>query len=273
LHAINDTSSQDDHCSGFHGSASIGNRFFLACDDIHGGILLVDYDPTTESYTSRAITYPDNDETFSGLRVGSFAYHYLAPAVIGMFSAREGTEYYLLSIAGDATSIGEQNILKLPGNTRQCGVMFEVGRGRRLLVLMPDGVLHVFEVNDDGSFMAVMNQSIVPGMTACSEAVFVAGIGQAFVATVGTKILYAVDLSHVDEGEMDVYSTTLPFTPTTLTVSGFSLEAACDGSHSHEHDADADNGEDAPSPSAAGRTALSAIFSAAVVASVIGTLM
>lgn len=108
---------------------------------------------------------------------------------------------------------------------------------------MPDGVLHVFEVSDE-TFTAVKSQEIVPDMTACSEAAFVAGIGQAFVAVPETQTLYTIDLAHVEEGEMEIYTTYLPFFPTAMTVSGFGVDHAC-GPHDHDNEEDsAEDGED-----------------------------
>jgi hypothetical protein len=230
IHELSDTSDPNTHCSGFHGSASTGSDFFLACDEVHGGIVVVSFDPASETYTSRAISYPD--EGFEGFRVGSFAYHYENPVVVGAFSLRDGTEFHMLALTQDATAIEQQNILTLPGELAQCAYQFEVGHGHDLLVLMPDGVLHVFEVTDGATFTPIASKEVVPGMVACSEAVFVAGIGQAFIATPATQTLYAVDLTHIDDGEMEVFTTKLPFTPTAMTVSGFSLDTACEG-HSH----------------------------------------
>jgi hypothetical protein len=243
LHEMTDTSNRNTHCSGFHGSAFYENKFYLACDDVHGGIVVVDYDPSTETYTSQAVTYP---ASFEGFRVGSFAYHKKAPAVVGSFAAQGGTEFHLLGLSLGATSFEEKNILTLPGELRQCGYMYEVGSGEHLLVFMPDGVLHVFKVSNAGSFTTVMSKEIVPGLTACSEAAFVAGIGQAFVATPETKTLYAIDLTHVEDKEMDVYTTSLPFFPSGMTVSGFSVEAACElHSYGDEHGGSSPNGTSA----------------------------
>ena len=230
LHELSDETNLATHCSGFHGSAAIENQFALGCDDDHGAIVLVNYNPATETYTSSAVTYPD-DAKFENMRVGSFAYHYKQDHFVGSFGARGGTQYHLLAITPSSTAITDDNVLTLPGTLRQCAYEFEVGSGEHLLVFMPDGVLHVFKV-EGGKFQAIMNKEIVPGMSACSEAAFVAGIQQAFVATPETRTMYAIDLEHVDEGEMEVYTSTLPFFPTGMTVSGFSLEAAC---HEHEH--------------------------------------
>ncbi|CAJ1961789.1 unnamed protein product [Cylindrotheca closterium] len=233
LHELSDTSNPDTHCSGFHGSASVENTFVLACDDVHGGIVVVEYDPQGGGYTSRAITYPP-DEKYDSFRIGSFAYHKNSHYIVGSYTVSGGTEFHLAAFSPSSTSIGESNILTLPSDSRQCAYQFEVGTGEHLLVLLPNGVLHVFEIAD-GSFTQVAKKEIVPNMSACSEATFTAGIGQAFVATPGTRSMYAIGLTHVEEGEIDVFESTLPFTPTAMTVSGFSYDAACTLEHDHAH--------------------------------------
>ena len=235
LHELSDTTDPDTHCSGFHGSASFGNTFLLACDDVHGGVLRLEYDGASSGYTSRAITYPQ-DTKYDGFRIGSFAYHKNSDHVVGSFTLRGGTEFHLAAISSDASALEESNVLTLPNNARQCNYQFEVGTGKHLLVFMPNGVLHVFEI-DNGTFNEVTQKQIVPNMSACSETVFVAGIGQVFVATPANKKMYAIDLSHIEDGEMDVYESTLPFTPSAMTVSGFSYDHACKyDEHEHEHD-------------------------------------
>lgn len=233
LHELSDTSNPDLHCAGFHGSATQSdNALLLACDAVHGGILRVKYDPQTGEYASQALTYPQ-EEKYDSFRVGSFAYHKNSEYTVGSFTLRGGTEFHLAAISPTATALEETNVLTLPDNARQCGYQFEVGTGKHLLVFMPTGVLHVFQI-EHGSFQKVAEQEIVPNMSACSEAVFVAGVGQAFVATPADKTLYAVALSHVEDGEIEVFSSTLPFFPTGMTVSGFSHEAVCQDSHEHE---------------------------------------
>mmetsp|Transcript_7505 Transcript_7505/g.15320 ORF Transcript_7505/g.15320 Transcript_7505/m.15320 type:complete len:528 (+) Transcript_7505:208-1791(+) len=234
LHELSNTSNPDTHCSGFHGSAARDNTFALACDAVHGGIVIVDYDGQGSTYTSRALSYPQDDK-YESFRIGSFAYHKKNSYFVGSYSIRFGTEFHLVAIDPSSSALEEANILTLPTTTSQCAYQFEVGKGEHLLVFMPNGVLHAFEIVD-GSFNEVAKKEIVAGMTTCAEASFVAGIGQAFVATKATKTIYAVDLAHLEDGEMDVYESTLSFTPTAMTVSGFTPEAACEMKHEHENE-------------------------------------
>lgn len=244
VHALADTSNPDTHCAGFHGSAALdATTFLLACDAVHGGMVVVEYNAAADEYTSRAISYPDDEAYAEGLRVGSYAYHKKAPYVVGSWSSFTSTEFYLVSIAAGMTTIGESNILQLPTTTRQCGYMYEVGAGEYLLVFMPNGYMYVYWIDpENGSFEQVAEEEIVPGMSACSEAEFVAGISQAFVATPATDMVYTVDLSALDEG-LKVYPSTLPFTPTGMTISGFALDTACEIPEENKPDTSAVGGK------------------------------
>ena len=229
-----DTSSPDTHCSGFHGSAAQSNTFFLACDAAHGGVVIVEYNPTTESYTSRAVLYPTE---FEDMRVGSFAYQKKNPDVVGSFSATDAageTFYGLMALSAGTTTVTNENILILPENARQCSFLFEAGFGEHMLVLMPDGMLNVYKV-ENGSFTAVASKQVVPGMVSCSEAVMTVGVNQAFIATPADKKMHGVSLHHVDDGEIEVYTATLPFTPTAMTVAGFEEADACLEVQGEEH--------------------------------------
>ena len=230
LRKIDNTTSIDSSCAGFHGSTAQDNTFALACDASHGGILIVDYDATAGVYTSRALEYPSGEE-FATLRTGSFAEHPEADYVVGSFGLRGGTDFYLLAFATEDISLSDANLLPLSAN--QCAYQFELGAGHVLLVFMPNGFLHAFEFN--GSWTEVAKKEIVPGMTTCAEAAFTPGVSQAFIAKPGNKKLYSVDLSHVDDGEMDVYETTLPFTPSGMVVSGLAKDSLCDGHENHNH--------------------------------------
>lgn len=61
LHRIADLEDPNANCAGFHGSAALpNNTFVLACDEVHGGVVIVNYEPATETYKSRALLYPDS---------------------------------------------------------------------------------------------------------------------------------------------------------------------------------------------------------------------
>jgi hypothetical protein len=86
LHSIDDTTSDDTCCSGFHGSWAVNNTFVLACDAEHGGILVVDYEEASNAYSSRALSYP---ESFTEHRTGTYAEHHQSPNVVGNFGDDE----------------------------------------------------------------------------------------------------------------------------------------------------------------------------------------
>ena len=229
LHSIADTSDRDTSCLGFHGSYAIDNAFALACDDEHGGVLLVDY--TEPSYTSRALMYPPE---YTAHRTGSFAEHHHAPRIVGNFA--NGTHAHLMAFTMNETVLTSDHILPLPA--RQCAYTFEKGDGQYMLVMLPDGQLHVYEVAPTWNLVA--NATIVDGMQACSEALFTAGVGQAFVMHKDSQMLYTVDLEHASDGELDVYTTSLPFIPFSAVVAGVPEGTECKLSevdHSeHGHD-------------------------------------
>jgi hypothetical protein len=222
LHSIDDTSNKDTHCTGFHGSAANDNTFALACNADHGGIVIVDYQETTETYASRALSYPVDDK-FAGHRTGSFDDHPQADFIVGNFATRE--DFHLMAFSKDSTTLTSQNVLTLPD--RQCTFAFELGQGKVVLVFMPNGFLHAFEWNGN-QWNELAKEEVVPGMAACSEAVFTPGVGQAFLVTPETKTLYAVDLARVHEGEIKIYTSTLPFFPSGMIVAGLAKEYLCD---------------------------------------------
>jgi hypothetical protein len=230
LHSIDDTSNKDTHCTGFHGSAANDNTFALACDSDHGGIVIVDYQETTATYASRALSYPADDK-FAGHRTGGFDDHPQADFIVGTFATRE--DFHLMAFSKDSSALTSQNVLTL--SARQCSFAFELGHGKVVLVLMPDGFLHAFEWNGN-EWNELAKAEVVPGMAACSEAMFTPGVGQAFLVTPETKTLYAVDLAHVHDGEMKIYTSTLPFSPSGMVVAGLAKEALCE-EDDHDHSA------------------------------------
>ncbi|KAL3925117.1 MAG: hypothetical protein SGILL_000622 [Bacillariaceae sp.] len=230
LHSIDDTSDVDRSCSGFHGSWAKENTFALACDDQHGGILVVDYDEGTAVYESRALAYPEN---FPDHRTGGFAEHHMAPLAVGNFAATGQAHLVRFDPTSDV-SITDDNVMTL-GEERQCAFKFEESEGQLLMVLMPDGTFNVYEVEPEWKLL--VSEKIVPDMVDCAEVLFAPGYGQAFIMTGYNNKMYAIDLTHVDEGELETSETTLDFQPYSAVVAGAPEEAACKLSElEHDHE-------------------------------------
>ena len=247
LHSLDDTSDPNKSCAGFHGEWAHGNEFALGCDDNHGGILRVDYDPDASTYSSRSLTYPAR---FDGHRTGSFTGHDSTDLIIANFALRGGTAH-LMAFTSDDSELTENQMLPLPAT--QCGYAYEKGEADAVLVFMPTGMFHVFEYHDD-AWEEMAKIQVVTNMTACAEALFVAGVGQAFVLEKESKAIHAIDLQHMTEGELEITTSTLDFTPFDAAISGAPMNVVCtmededhDGSHDHLDDGD---GDDSSSPAA-----------------------
>lgn len=200
----------------------------LGCDDSHGGILRVIYDPVLETYTSRSVEYP---EGYDGHRTGSFAGHDDAELIISNFAVRGGASH-LMAFSTDDMSLSESQILPLPAT--QCGYAYEKGSAEVVLVFMPTGSFHVFEYHD-GEWEEVAMAQVVEGMGACSEALFVPGVTQAFVLVKEAREIHSIDLQHLGDGGMEIHTSALGFTPFDATVAGAPKELACE-LHLQEHD-------------------------------------
>jgi hypothetical protein len=229
LHSITDTTDKDNSCSGFHGSWGKDNTFALACDDDHGGILVVNYDQSTATYESRSVTYPSN---FPDHRTGSFAEHHKAPLAVGNFAATQQAHLVRFDPALDTgdISITSDNVLTL-GTESQCSYQFEQSEGQLLMVLMPDGTLKVYEVEPDWKLL--VEEKIVPDMENCADVHFVPGYGQVFILTGWNNKVYSIDLAHImiqegeEGGELEVTESNLDFRPYSAIVAGVTEESMC----------------------------------------------
>jgi hypothetical protein len=237
MHSLEDTSDPSKSCAGFHGSSAIDNTFALACNDEHGGILVVDYDSTSAAYTSRALSYP-----ISNHRTGSFADHHDSPYVVGNF-AGENNEFHLLSFDPTKTTALDDSHIQTLG-TRQCSFDFEKASAEILMVWLQSGKLQIYELEPE--WILIEEVEVVPGMASCTEAQMVAGYGQVFVMAPANQKLYALDLTHVHEGEgIELFETNLGFTPNSAIVAGVPSGDACQsegGDHDHDHDHDSSAG-------------------------------
>lgn len=214
LHSISDTSNKNLYCSGYHGSAEKGNTFAMACDGNHGGILLITYLPSSETYSSRALFYPPG---FIGHRSGTLYSHDKSPYAIGNFAL--GAANYLMAFEfTDTGAMTNSSLLPLPA--RQCGFQFEKSDGEYILNFMPTGILQAYTFSKATSWKLVAEVTVVPGMTSCAQAGFVPGHVQAFVMHYSSRTLYAISLEDVKSGVMTVGTTILPFMPLSAVVAG-----------------------------------------------------
>jgi hypothetical protein len=175
----------------------------LACDATHDGILIVDYNPATSAYKSRALSYPNG---FVEHRTGTFAGHDKADFMLENFAGNNS--YHLMAFEPSDTMLTNNQILTL--SDRQCGFAFEQADAEVVMVFMPNGMFHVFEYRDE-AWEELGKIQVVEGMTACTEALYDAGFGQAFVIHKANKMLYSLDIVHVVHGEIDVTTTPLDY--------------------------------------------------------------
>lgn len=229
LHSIDDPTNPNSHCSGFHGESAVDDTLALACDIEHGGILIVDYEAPGMTYTTRALFYPDS---FPEHRSTTLQEHPLAKHVIGNFAGQD--QYHLMAFTDTDTTLTTDQIFTL--DSRQCAFAYERGQAEVILVLMPNGMLHAFEF--DGTWEEIAKVQVVPGLQECSGVELVPGVMQAFVLHEGTNTLYAVDMDHVHNGEMEVYASQLNFTPFAGVVSGAPPNVVCEGDDHSDHDHD-----------------------------------
>ena len=88
----------------------------------------------------------------------------------------------------------------------------------------------------NGTWTELANKEVVPNMPNCTGALLRPGYASAFVMYQPTQMLYALDLEHVEEGEIEIMTSTLSFTPFDGTVAGVPSEVACTIEHHHDHD-------------------------------------
>ena len=222
VHPLTDTSDPSKSCAGYHGSWAMDNTFLMACDDDHGGILVLNYDPTAISYSSRTLLYPAE---YPEHRTGNFAHldeHHKSPRTVGSFAST--TEYHLVAFEPDATALTEDNIQTV-GSQRQCGYKFEMSEGQLMVVLVPDGTLKVYHVHPVWELLAEM--TVVPEMDSCDGVTMIVGVGEAFIMK--DQSMFIVDLAHAEkEGKLEVESMDLDFTPFSAVIAGVPPGGACE---------------------------------------------
>ena len=241
IHQVDDSSSIHTHCSGYHGAAYFENTVILACDEIHGGVLIVELNETSDAaYSSRALSYP-SDSTYDGYRAAHFEQHTKSDYIVSDFNNGEDM-FNLMAFQPSDTVLTEKNLLPL--STLQCGFALEKSAGEVVVLLMPDGMVSAYEFDSATGWMKIAELLVYEEMSACNEVIFVVGYVQAFVITVNDDpTIYAVDLHHVHEGEMSYTTSSLDFVPYSAVVGGVPPLVACsfDGAeHDHDHESEND---------------------------------
>jgi hypothetical protein len=225
LHTLSDTGDWDKHCRGFHGSAAVDNSFILACGV--NGLLGVHYNETSGTYVSNDIEYPTL-HALVGYRTGGFQYHPKSKIVVGNFNQANTTlDYYLIGVPTSADRVWEYNMLNLGATwSGACPRGFELADGKHFLIMMPDGTVRAYTVDEDG-WDWVAEKQVITGLTSCAGLLMAPGYHQAFIAHRETQKLYALNLEKISQGIIDVAVTDLGYAPYSAVVSGVPEGTAC----------------------------------------------
>ncbi|KAL7573870.1 hypothetical protein ACA910_012438 [Epithemia clementina (nom. ined.)] len=220
VHGINEANDNPPSCAGFHGSGHQDNTFAFACNQDHGGILILNYG-TTGTYTTRAISYPS---AYSTYRTGAFTDHKKSKFFIGSFGS--GDKRFLVSIDPNQVEdvISEDQLIRL--SAAQCSFDFEQSGGQLVLAWMPTGNLQVYMVDP---WVLVSDIQVVSASetssVGCQNTRLVAGHGYAYI--LHTSTLYEVDIR--DLSNALIKKTALDFLSYRGVVAGVPSTYACDG--------------------------------------------
>ncbi len=243
LHDLNVADDKDRSCVGFHGSAAVEGKLALGCDATHGGILLVDYEPTSAAYTSRSLLYPNG---FADHRVGSFLEHPRASHVIGNFNSDES--FNMFAFDPTLEEISENHMLTLPA--KACSSAYEQAEAKVIFTLLANGVVQIYKFHDTWELLSQVE--VIPDMTDCTAAFMATGYGQAFVFEKAAMKMYAIDAAELLHSIHDETAATaraespsglsavtidLAFMPNSAAVSGAPVGYACVAAEHHDHPA------------------------------------
>jgi hypothetical protein len=221
LHGLNEVEDPGRSCLGFHGSGVVSNNFVFACDQDHGGLLVVNYEETGAAYTSRALSYPDN---FQDHRTGSLEYSHWSELVVGNFADRVVTlDYKLVAFSpkNQQGALDESQILNLAA--AQCSFKFERSDGEDIiLVWMPTGNLRVYAL--DPMWMLIADIQVIADMTTCDGTQMTAGQGHAYVIK-GESL---IDVEIHDLASVEISTSALGFTPSSAVVTGVPAGHVCE---------------------------------------------
>jgi hypothetical protein len=222
LHGLNEVEDPSRSCSGFHGSGVVGNSFVFACDQDHGGLLVVDYGEAV-TYTSRALSYPDK---FKAHRTGTLESSRGSELVVGNFADRGANDYKLVAFSprDQQGTIDDDQFLNL--DAPQCSFQFEQSEGEDLiLVWLPTGNLQVYAIHPE--WMLIADIQVFADMSSCDGTQMTAGQGHAYVMR--GESLHDVIFHDLTSVEINTFE--LGFTPSSAVVTGVSAGHACDAPH------------------------------------------
>ena len=129
--------------------------------------------------------------------------------------------------------LSKENVLTLPEEV--CSYSLEKSKGEVVVALLASGMVHAFEFEGD-QWVELASTQVVANMPNCTGAMLVPGYVSAFVVYEPTQMVYALDLEHVYEGDIESTSSKLSFTPFDGVVSGAPAEVACSLEHDHVHE-------------------------------------
>jgi hypothetical protein len=217
VHSLNEVDDPTRSCLGMHGTGVTGtSTFTFACDQDHGGILIMNYDGVF-GYSSRALTYP---EPFGTHRTGHLTGHPKSSFVLGDFSDGQADSHHLMVFnphIDSNISTGQLEELKY------CSFDFERAAGELVTSWLPNGNLRVYSI--DPSWMLIAEVQVFPNMTECTDTVMAPGEGSAFVAR--GKELKACDIS--DLSNIIITTHSLNVTAASAAVAGIPDGYACSG--------------------------------------------
>jgi hypothetical protein len=222
------------HCAAYHGSAAIDNVFFFCCED---KVLAIELDEASQNFSSRVLTFPDTIS--SAHRCGSVHARggTTGSYVVSDYADWDADRYapHLLAFPRDATELSDADVLVL-GEEGQCQFELEQSQAEHLVVLLPNGTVQAYTYGRPDGW-ALVGQAVLMGISECSDATLTLGYGQAFVSVSDAKILYSLDLTHLEHGgEIEVSSTTVPYTPSYLAVAAVPKGTACIAMDDHRSD-------------------------------------
>lgn len=253
---MSDITNPDRRCLGYHGSAAWTDYSLYGCGEnpVDGGVLLVKFNATTKTFSSRKIAYPSD-----GDRTSTVETHSSNPYFLGNYG-RSSTGYKsLIAIHHQAASLSISNVISF--DSIVCAFGFERKLGFVYYVQLADGTVRIMN-----STTHIQIQSIqLPGNASCGTGV----ASPAKVAVGDMTLAVAVPATNGSSG-YDVYIYSLvDFTFRTNSVAGVVRGMTIFGLYEHFDDFPAQQcnlSPIAPAPVALGSAPTSQVGPAAVTA-------